>query len=185
MAVAITKNETRDFNFRGGRKMKKALTMVGIILLVAAIAVPVLAQGPGWGRGRGRGMGMGFTNRVTPYCESIPNLSAEQSARLKELREQRAKEVLPLQNELISKRVELRRLWLQANPDEAKIKAKQHEITELENKLREKMTEYRLECHKILTPEQQAQLQAFWPRKYFGYGARRPGARGYGRMRAW
>lgn len=163
--------------------MRKIVTIVGATLLVAAIAIPVLAHGPGWGRGRG--MGMGFTNRATPYCENIPNLTAEQSAKLKELREQRTKEVLPLQNELISKRVELRSLWLQANPDEAKIKAKQHEITELENKLREKMTEHRLECRKILTPEQQAQLQTFGPRKYFGCGARRPGARGYGRMRAW
>ena len=183
MAVALAKNETKNFNFRGGRKMKKTLTIVGTMLLVAAIAIPVLAHGPGWGKGRG--MGMGFTNRVSPYCESIPNLTAEQSAKLKELREQRAKEVLPLRNELISKRAELRSLWLQANPDEAKIKAKQHEITELENKLQEKMTEHRLESQKVLTPEQQAQLQSARPTEGFGYGGRRHGAGGYGRMRAW
>jgi len=163
--------------------MKKTLTIVGTVLVVAAIAVPVEAYGPNWGKGRG--MGMGFTDRVTPYCESIPNLTAEQSAKLKELGEQRAKEVLPLRNELISKRTELRNLWLQANPDEAKIKAKQHEITELENKLQEKMTEHRLGSQKVLTPEQQAQLQSARPTQDFGYGARRPGAPGYGRMRAW
>ena len=162
--------------------MKKTLTIVGTVLLVAAIAVPVLAYGPSWGKGRG--MGMGFTDRVTPYFETIPSLSAKQSSKLKELREQHQKEVLPLRNELISKRVELRSLWLQANPDEAKIKAKQHEITELENKLQEKMTEHRLESQKVLTPEQQAQLQSARPTQGFGYGARRPGAPGYGRMRA-
>jgi len=162
--------------------MKKTLTIVGTVVLVAAITFPVLAYGPG----RGKGMGMGFTNRVTPYCENIPNLSAEQSSKLKELREQHQKELLPLRNKLISKRVELRSLWLQANPDEAKIKAKQHEITELENKLREKMTEHRLASQKVLTPEQQAQLQSARPTSSgIGYGARRPGAPGYGQMRAW
>ncbi len=180
MIIALGARQNNLKTFKGGRRMKKALTIVGTVLLVAAIAVPVLAYGPSWGRG----MGMGFTNRVTPCCESIPNLTAEQSAKLKELREQHEKEVLPLRNELISKRVELRSLWLQANPDEAKIKAKQHEITELENKLREKMTEHRLESQKILTPEQQAQLQSAKPTEGFGYGARRPGAPGYGRMRA-
>ena len=160
--------------------MKKTLTIVGTVVLVAAIAFPVLAYGPG----QGKGLGMGFTNRVTPYYENIPNLSAEQSSKLKELREQHQKELLPLQNELNSKRVELRSLWLQANPDEAKIKAKQHEITELENKLQENMTEHRLASQKVLTPEQQAQLQSARPTSGFGYGARRPGAPGYGRMRA-
>ena len=158
-------------------------SMVLAAALCAAIAVPVLASDPSWGKGRG--MGMGFTDRVTPYFETIPSLSAEQSAKLKELREQHQKEVLPLRNELISKRVELRSLWLQANPDEAKSKAKQHEITELENKLQEKMTEHRLESQKVLTPEQQAQLQSARPTEDFGYGAGRPGAPGYGRMRAW
>ena len=181
MALDARQNNLKTF--KGGRKMKKTVTILGTVLLVAAIAVPVLAYGPGWGKGRG--MGMGFTNRVIPYYESIPNLTADQSSKLKELREQRAKEVLPLRNELINKRAELRNLWLQANPDEAKIRAKQHEITGLENTLQEKMAEHRLECQKVLTPEQQAQLQSARPTQGFGYGARRPGAQGYGRMRAW
>jgi len=165
--------------FKGGKKMKRTLTIVGTAVLVAAVAFPVLAYGPG----QGKGMGMGLTNRVTPYLETIPGLSAEQSSKLKELRERQEKEVLPLRNELLSKREELRNLWSQANPDQAKIKAKQHEITELENKLQEKMTEHRFESRKVLTPEQQAQLQSAKPTQGFGYGARRPGAPGYGRTR--
>ena len=161
--------------------MKKSLTIAGTVLLAATIAIPVLANEPS--RGRGRGMGMGFTDRVTPNFESIPNLNAEQSSKLRELREQNQKEVLPLQNELINKRVELRNLWLNANPDENKIKAKQHEITMLENKLQEEMMGHRLESQKILTPEQQAQFQSTRPAQGFGYGARKPGSPGYGRMR--
>ncbi len=161
--------------------MKKALTIVGTLVLAVAIAIPVLAHGPDWGKGKG--MGMGISERGTHHCESIPNLTPEQSAKLAELKAQRLKEVAPLRNELIAKRAELRALWAQTNPDEAKIKAKQHEITELENKLQEKMTEHRLGCRNVLTPEQQAQLKSKQPRKGFGYRAKRPGARGYGRMR--
>ena len=32
--------------------MKRALTIIGIVVLVAAITIPVMAQGPGTGRGR-------------------------------------------------------------------------------------------------------------------------------------
>jgi len=163
--------------------MKKTLTIVGAVILVAAITFPVMAYGPG--QGKGMGMGMGISNWGSSSCESIPNLTPEQSAKLAELKAQRLKEVLPLQKELIAKRAELRALWAQTNPDEAKIKAKQHEVTELENTLQEKMTNYRLECRNVLTPEQQAQLKPEQPRKGYGYKAQRPGARGYGRMRNW
>jgi hypothetical protein len=33
-------------------KMNRLVTVLGIVLLVGAIAIPVLAHGPGWGRGR-------------------------------------------------------------------------------------------------------------------------------------
>ncbi len=31
--------------------MKKLLTLLGIVLVLGAVAIPVLAHGPGWGRG--------------------------------------------------------------------------------------------------------------------------------------
>jgi Spy/CpxP family protein refolding chaperone len=165
-------------------KMKKAVTIVGIVFLVAALAMPAFAHGRGWSKGRG--MGIGPSDRSTTCWENLPNLTEEQSAKLKELRGQHKKEVLPLKNELISKRAEFRNLWLQDNLDEATIKAKQQEISELRNTLQEKRTQYRLEFHKILTPEQRDQLQTLRQgKKGCGYGTKTSGARGQGRMRTW
>jgi zinc resistance-associated protein len=163
--------------------MKKIATTAGVIALVAALAIPVYAYGRGWGRGRGMGIGPGA--RQAPLCYNVPNLTPEQSARLTELREQRDEEALPLKNELIAKRAELRNLWLQENPDEAAIKAKQQEINDLGNKLQGIISEYRLEAGKILTPEQRAQLQSPRPGWDYRGDTKRPGARGYGYMRNW
>jgi len=163
--------------------MKRVATTVGIIVLVAVLAMPVLAHDRGWGKGRG--MGIAPDGRQAPCCETIPNLTPEQSAKLQELREQRDKDILPLRNELVAKRSELRNLWLQDNPDEAAIRAKQQEISDLRNQLQDTMTEYRLEVGKILTPEQRAQLRSLRPGKPHRGDAKGHGARGHGRMRAW
>ncbi len=162
--------------------MRKTATIIGTLVLVAALAMPVFAHDRGWGKGRG--IGIGPAGRLAPYYGNILNLTPEQSAKLKELREQHEKDILPLKNELVAKRAELRNLWLQSDPDEAAIKAKQQEINDLRNNLQDKITEYRLEVGKILTPEQRAQLQSARPDRG-RWDAKRPGARGYGRMRAW
>jgi Spy/CpxP family protein refolding chaperone len=65
---------------------------------------------------------------------------------------------LELSNELMSKKLELRSLWLKTNPDEEQILAKQKEIDDLRAQLQEKGAKNRLEMRKVLTPEQQAQL---------------------------
>jgi hypothetical protein len=39
--------------------MKRLFALLGILVLVGAIAVPVLAHGPGWGRGGHMGWGGG------------------------------------------------------------------------------------------------------------------------------
>jgi len=163
--------------------MKKIATTVGIIALVAALAMPVYAYGRGGNKGRGTGIGP--EGRQAPCVQTMPNLTPEQSAKLKELREQRNKEALPLKNELTAKRAELRNLWLQSDPDKAAIKAKQQEINDLRSKLQDTTTEYRLEVGKILTPEQQAQLQSKRPGKSYKGDAKRPGSRGCGSMRTW
>ena len=165
--------------------MKKTATIIGTLVLVAAIAIPVFAHDRGWGKGRGMGVTPEARQAPCPYCENIANLTPEQSTKLKELREQHDKDVLALRNELTAKRAELRNLWSQGNPDEAAIKAKQQEINDLRNKLQDSMTEYRLEVGKILTPEQQAQLQSSRPGWDYRGDAKRPGSRGYGSMRTW
>ena len=67
-------------------------------------------------------------------------------------------QTLPLRNDLMSKKFELKALWLQPNPDEGKILAKQKEISALRGQLGEIATKNRLEMRRILTPEQQAKF---------------------------
>ncbi|MDO9528828.1 MAG: Spy/CpxP family protein refolding chaperone [Syntrophales bacterium] len=128
--------------------MKKLATVLGTMLLVVVMTIPVFARGPGWERGHGMG---------TESCEGYNlNLTAEQSAKIQSLRETHLKEATPLRNQLFSKRSELKLLWVQINPDKNKIMSKQKEISDLQYRIKEKSTNYRLELSKVLTQEQQA-----------------------------
>ena len=145
--------------------MKKT-TIVGLGLALALVATAALAWGPGFGPGFGRGFG-GPGYGVPP----IPNLTAEQSAQIQSLRDAFVKEIQPLQNDLWTKRTELRNLWSDPKTDPAAITAKQKEMFDLQSKLQEKATNVGLEIRKVLTPEQLAQLPAFSQGAGFGPGA--------------
>jgi Spy/CpxP family protein refolding chaperone len=152
--------------------MKKIATVLGIMLLVAVMAIPVSAWGPGWGRGygmgHGQGYGMGPGHRYgmgpgygygagTESCVGFNlNLTAEQSAKIQALRETHLKEITPLRNQIFSKQAELKLLWVQSNPDKNKIVSTQKEISDLQYRIKEKSINSRLEISKVLTPEQQA-----------------------------
>lgn len=171
--------------------MKKTFVIgAGVVLGVALVATVALAfgpwsgpwSGPGFGPGFGRGFG-GPAYGVPP----IPNLTAEQSAKIQALRDGFLKDVEPLQRELYTKEMEVRSLWSAQNPDKAAIEAKQKEISNLQSQLQEKATNLALEMRKVLTPEQLAQLPAFNQAEGFGpgpgYGSRGFGPRmGYGPM---
>ena len=137
----------------------KKLSILTVSLLFVLCAS--LAFAGGWGRHQGMGP-VGATNL---------NLTDEQTASLQTLRETYLKEITPLQNELYSKRSELRLLWAKPAPDKAEITAGQNEVFELQRQLQEKTTQYQLDCRNALTPEQQSQMAAVGP----GYG------RGHGR----
>lgn len=149
---------------------KTAIFGLAVVLTLALLSSAALA-GPGYGRGFGGGYGYG-----TP---AIPNLTAEQSAKIQALQKAHLDEVAPIQQQLLAKRMELRSLWLNPNPDQASIAAKQKEILSLQTKLQEKATNLRLEARKVLTPEQQAQVAAF------GYGAGVGKMGKMGRMGRW
>jgi Spy/CpxP family protein refolding chaperone len=142
--------------------MKKIIVAV---MMVAILATAGLAMGQGWGKGPGMGMGYGpYAGGARPGGSGpwgALNLTPEQFEKMKALRGSFFKERIPLRNELMSKRLELRALWVQTNPDEEKILAKQREINALRAQLQEKTTKNRLEMLKILTPEQRAQWQAY------------------------
>ncbi len=146
--------------------MKKIIVAV---LAVALLAVAGVAMAQGWGRGPGMGYGPGMGSGPG-YGGPGLNLTPEQNQKMQALREGFFKEMLPLRNEMQIKRLELRTLWAQTNPDQDKILAKQKEVNALREKFQEKSTLHRLEMRKVLTPEQQAQLGAYGPGFGPGFG---------------
>jgi Spy/CpxP family protein refolding chaperone len=159
--------------------MKKTTFVgIGLVLVAVFVATVALARGPGFGPGFGRGFG-GPAFGSPP----IPNLTAEQSAQIQALRDAFLKEIEPLQNDLWTKRTELRTLWTDPKTDPAAITAKQKEIWDLQSKLQEKRADLALSIRNLLTPEQLAQLPAsgrgagFGPRG-MGFGSPMMGPRG-------
>lgn len=158
--------------------MKKTTkwTMTVMVLLFAA-AIATSAFGFGWGRGPGFGSGPrgGDLTRI-PGLE----LTADQKAQLETMRDAHFKEIEPLREQMFTKRDELRKLWLDADPDQAKIRAAQQEMSTLRDQLQDKMTAFRLEALKVLTPEQREKLKSAAPAGR-GFGPGRgmgPGAGG-------
>jgi Spy/CpxP family protein refolding chaperone len=58
-----------------------------------------------------------------------------------------------------SKAGDLRLLWLEKSPDEAKIRATEKEIRALRDQMQDKGTDYRWAAYKVFTPEQQELLK--------------------------
>jgi len=159
----------------------KKLSMVFLAVLIAtalASTTLVYGWGGGWGRGHARGACAGGPGDGGDI-QSIPELglTAEQTAKIKDLRETHLKDIKPLQDKMFSKRGELRLLWLQTNPDREKIAAVQKEIGSLRDQMQDKSTSQRLAMLNILTPEQRTKVQAFAAEKGFGPGK---GGRGAG-----
>ncbi|MBW1997615.1 MAG: Spy/CpxP family protein refolding chaperone [Deltaproteobacteria bacterium] len=139
--------------------MKKILVL-SIFLLLALLVNGAIA-GPG-------GEGMARGERSTWFKDL--NLTEEQRGKIQSLRQSLRDDILHLRNEMIKKRTELSLLWMEDNLDAAKIKAKQREIRELRAKMEDRLTDFRLEFRKILTPEQREKVLSLKSRR----GSRRP-----------
>jgi len=145
----------------------KKIIVVGMLVTLLAAAGLVMAQGSE--KGSGMEMGYGPHSGGHGLWRAL-NLTPEQTQKIQALRESFFKETLPLRNDLMSKKLEMRSLWLQANPDEEKILAKQKEISVLRVQLGERAIKNRFEMRQILTPEQQAKLANLRSRAWHEYG---------------
>lgn len=145
--------------------MKRRIIITAVLLLVGLIATAAFAYGGGRGHGgwfcEGRGMMAGFYGL---------NLTADQTAKMNTLRDNHWKEMQPLRDKMFAKRTELRTLWLEANPDPAKINAAQKEVNLLRDQMQEKRTTYRLSAMNVLTPEQKTEFQRDFRNGSFGPG---------------
>jgi Spy/CpxP family protein refolding chaperone len=136
--------------------MKKIMTVVAVIALAVIVASPAMAY-----RGMRVGYGSGPGNVADIGAARGLDLTAEQTQTINTLREAHLKDIQPLQDQMLSKSRELRSLWLAKTPDKEKILSLQKEAQDLRGQLTDKFTTYRLDVRQVLTPEQQAKVQAY------------------------
>jgi len=134
--------------------MKKVMIVLTALLFVTAFVMPADAM-----RGGGKGHGHGFCNGNDLSGVQGLNLTAEQKTKITDLRTAHLKDVKPLQDKMHAKAGDLRLLWLEKSPDEAKIRATGKEVRALRDQIDDKKTDYRWAVYKNLTPEQQEQLK--------------------------
>lgn len=129
-------------------------------LLAVIAAAPVMAH-----REMRAGYGSGPGNVEDIAEKGDLGLTAEQREKISALREAHLRDIKPLQERLYVKSMELKGLWLAKTPDREGILAFQREVQSLRNQLMDKITTYLLDVGQILTPEQQAKIRSYGPRR--------------------
>jgi len=152
--------------------MKRLFVVLGSVLLVSALAVPLLAHGPGFTRGPHM---MGPWGTDSEYCgqydRGYGNVTEEQRSRLQELDRKFYNETEPIRNEIMTMSHELNTLLNSADPDPEKAKALQKNLSELREKMDEKKLTYTLELRTII-PELRSRHRYGWGRNHKrGYGS--------------
>lgn len=158
--------------------MKRLATVLGILFLSGAITAPVLAHGPGYGPGPGAGWSggaRGYWGAGPGSCwtggGNAGTLTGEQREKLDSLYQKFRDDTAQTRSDLWNKYGELNRLLNSENPDPAKAKALQNEISEL----RTKMAQARIDLE--LGERNIAPAGSYGPGYGRGYG---PGMWGYG-----
>ncbi len=126
--------------------MRNILTIGGIVVLVAAIAIPVLAHGPG--RGRGRHM-MGNPDYCGQYGRGYEDLTGEQRSKLDKLHQRFYDDTAQLRDEIRAKSAELDTLLNSPNPDAERAKGLQKEISDLRARIAQNRINLELEERKV------------------------------------
>jgi zinc resistance-associated protein len=161
--------------------MTKITTIIGILLLAGAVAVPVMAWGPHWGGG-GHHM-MGYWGSSPEYGRgSYGNLTSEQKTKLEALDRKFYNETKELRDQIWTKSRELDVVLNSSNPDIEKAKALHNDIRALRAELDEKMLTYDLEARKILPDRRLGYGNGGWYGHHMGtYGP----MMGYGPGYCW
>jgi Spy/CpxP family protein refolding chaperone len=165
--------------------MKKMIITVGLVAVMFLGVTYAYSQGPGSGPGPGAGPHWG----ERPHWGQGepgkgPNLTPEQKTKIHELRAKFKEENAQLIGAMVTKRIELQSLWSNPKAEAKAIQDKERELRELQNQMRDKAVQMRLEARKILTPEQIAQMgqdRGFGPGGGRGFG----GGFGHGCGRGW
>jgi Spy/CpxP family protein refolding chaperone len=128
------------------RLMKKKLIVLGLVVMMVLSVTYVYARGPGYGPG--------------PKGEDWKGISLtpEQKTKFQELRQKFNDETAQLRGSILTKRLELQSLWTNPKADSKTIMDKEKEVRDLQNQMKDKMIQFKLEARKFLTPEQIAEF---------------------------
>ena len=154
--------------------MKKVMIVLGLVVVMSLGVGYVYAQDPGPGPEHRWMHGGDQSKRL--------NLTTEQKTKFHELRRKFIEENSQLIGNLTAKRLELRSLWGDPKADSQAILAKEKELRDLQNQMRDKIVQYRLEARKSLTPEQIEKLGMMGA---MGYRGRMDRDWGMGRHGMW
>ncbi len=112
--------------------MKRMSVILSALALVALMSTAALARG-GMGMGPGMmGPGYAYNTQITP----------EQQAAFQKARADFLKATQDLRAQIAQRRVELRTLWAQPNPDQARITALNNQLVDLRAQLLKKRNQY-------------------------------------------
>jgi len=141
-----------------GRKemeeMKKTIVALGLVAL--------MVLGVGYAFAQGAGAGPGSGHRHDWGQEKWSSLTPEQRAKFQELRRKFREDNAKLFGAIVTKRLELQSLWTDPKADSKAILDKEKELRDLQNQIKDKMVQMRLEVRKSLTPEQIQNWKSGW-----------------------
>jgi len=106
------------------------------------------------------------------------SLTEEQRTQLQELRQKFHSETATLREQIWAMRQELRTLWSDSKFGADAILKKEKELRDLQDQMKDKAVQMKLEARTILTPEQLAEFGTFG-----GPGSGRGSGRGHGKGR--
>ena len=131
--------------------MKKRIIVLGLVALIVFGVAYAYAQGPG----TGPAMGPEHKGMHGPMGhDQWASLTPEQKAKFQEFHRKFKEENAKLIGAIVAKRLELQSIWTDPKADPKAIFEKEKEFRDLQNQLKEKFVLLRLECRKLLTPEQ-------------------------------
>ena len=128
--------------------MKKTFFIIAVLVVSVVAVVSAYALQPGERPGSHKQFGF----------KKYLDLSDEQLAKIKELRNNFRNDTRDLRYNLAIKRLEMRKLFTDPKTDDATLLAKHKEISKLRQQLSDKKAAKKVAWRKILTPEQIATL---------------------------
>jgi Spy/CpxP family protein refolding chaperone len=139
--------------------MRKTIVALGLVAIMLLGVTYAYAQGTATGPGYGPGH-RGMHEHGGPGKEL--SLTSEQKAKFQELHRKFSSENAKLIGAIVTKKLELRSLWTDPKADSKAILDKEKELRDLQNQMRDKVVQMKLEARKFLTPEQIENWKPGW-----------------------